>query len=69
MTSLPGWMDIIALSVVEGVTEFLPVSSTGHMIILKEYLKLEDSIEIDAFLVIIQGGAILAVLTFFLQTV
>lgn len=61
------WTDIITLSVVEGITEFLPVSSTGHMILVREILKMEESKQLDAFLVIVQAGAILAVTTIFLQ--
>lgn len=60
-----GWLDIVILSVVEGVTEFLPVSSTGHMIIVKDLMHLENSKALDAFLVIVQSGAILAVVTLF----
>ena len=52
--------------VVEGVTEWLPVSSTGHMIILNEFLKLNVSPEFyDLYLVVIQLGAILAVIVIF----
>ena len=52
--------------VVEGITEWLPVSSTGHMIILNEFLKLNVSPEFyDLYLVVIQLGAILAVIVIF----
>ena len=52
--------------VVEGITEWLPVSSTGHMIILNEFLKLNVSPEFyDLYLVVIQLGAILAVVVIF----
>lgn len=52
--------------VVEGITEWLPVSSTGHMIILNEFLKLNVSPEFyDLYLVVIQLGAILAVMVIF----
>ena len=52
--------------VVEGFTEWLPVSSTGHMIILNEFLKLNVSPEFyDLYLVVIQLGAILAVMVVF----
>ena len=52
--------------VVEGITEWLPVSSTGHMIILNEFLKLNVSPEFyDLYLVVIQLGAILAVMFVF----
>ena len=53
----------IILGIVEGVTEWLPVSSTGHMIIVDEFLKLNVSKEfMEMFLVVIQLGAILAVI-------
>ena len=52
--------------VVEGITEWLPVSSTGHMIILNEFMKLNVSKEFyDLYLVVIQLGAILAVMVVF----
>ena len=52
--------------VVEGITEWLPVSSTGHMIILNEFLKLNVSPDFyDLYLVVIQLGAILAVMVVF----
>ena len=52
----------IILSVVEGLTEWLPVSSTGHMILVDEFIKLDVSKAfMDMFLVVIQLGAILAV--------
>ena len=52
----------IILGIVEGVTEWLPVSSTGHMILVDEFLKLNVSKEfMEMFLVVIQLGAILAV--------
>ena len=62
------WDYLVAFifGVVEGVTEWLPVSSTGHMIILNEFLKLNVSPEFyDLYLVVIQLGAILAVIVFF----
>ena len=53
----------IILGIVEGVTEWLPVSSTGHMILVDEFLKLNSSGAFkDMFLVVIQLGAIMAVL-------
>jgi len=61
----PGWLAIIVLAVVEGVTEFLPVSSTGHMILARSLMGLPASEALDAFLVIVQGGAILAVVSVF----
>lgn len=61
-------LDAVVLSVVEGVTEFLPVSSTGHMILFQKLLGVEETEAVDAFLVIVQSGAILAVLTVFWPT-
>lgn len=54
------------LGVVEGITEWLPVSSTGHMILVDEFIHLEQSKSfMDMFLVVIQLGAILAVILLF----
>ena len=56
----------IVLGVIEGVTEWLPVSSTGHMILVDEILHLDVSKEFfELFLVVIQLGAICAVPTVF----
>ena len=52
----------IFLGIVEGITEWLPVSSTGHMILVDEFIKLDVSDDFkEMFLVVIQLGAILAV--------
>ena len=51
----------IIIAIVEGLTEFLPVSSTGHMIIAEEALGVEHNAFVNAFTVIIQFGAILSV--------
>ena len=52
----------ILIGVVEGLTEWLPISSTGHMILVDEFVKLDVSKQfMDMFLVVIQLGAILAV--------
>jgi undecaprenyl-diphosphatase len=53
-------LDAIILGLVEGITEFLPVSSTGHLIITRDLLGLQGA-TIDRLLIIIQGPAILAV--------
>lgn len=53
----------IVFGIVEGVTEWLPISSTGHMILLDDFLKLNTSAAFkEMFLVVIQFGAILAVI-------
>jgi undecaprenyl-diphosphatase len=56
----------IVISIVEGITEFIPISSTGHMILVDEFLQLsENKTFTTAFEVIIQLGAILSVVVFF----
>lgn len=55
------WFEAIVLSIVEGLTEFLPVSSTGHMIITEGLFHMESTPFVKAFTVIIQFGAILSV--------
>ena len=56
----------ILFGVVEGITEWLPISSTGHRILLDEFVKLNVSKEfLDLFLVVIQLGAILAVVVIY----
>lgn len=56
----------ILFGIVEGITEWLPISSTGHMILLNEFVKLDVSEEFwNMFLVVIQLGAILAVVVLF----
>ncbi len=53
--------EVIVIAIVEGLTEFLPVSSTGHMIIAQNLLGVESTEFVKAFTVIIQFGAILSV--------
>lgn len=56
----------IILGIVEGITEWLPISSTGHMILVDDFMKLNVRDEfMDIFLVVIQLGAILAVVILF----
>lgn len=60
----------ILFGIVEGVTEWLPISSTGHMILLNEFVKLDVSPEFwNLFLVVIQLGAILAVVILYWKTI
>ena len=55
------WIQTIIIAIVEGLTEFLPVSSTGHMIIAQNILGVESTEYVKAFTFIIQFGAILSV--------
>ena len=58
----------IILGIVQGITEWLPVSSTGHMILVDEFLKMNmTDTFISTFLVLIQFGSILAVLVIFFK--
>ena len=59
---MPDWLSVILLGIVEGITEFLPVSSTGHLLIAERVLNVRQS---DLFNVVIQTGAVLAVLPLF----
>lgn len=65
------WIEIIKtilLGIVEGITEWLPISSTGHMILLDEWIQLDVSEDfMEMFLVVIQLGAILAVVALFFR--
>ena len=52
----------VLFGIVEGITEWLPISSTGHMILVEEFVKMNVSEEFwNLFLVVIQLGAIMAV--------
>ena len=57
----------VVLGLVEGVTEFLPISSTGHLIVAERLMKLPGSEALDAYTVIIQIGAIAAVIGLYWQ--
>ena len=66
MISIIEILKTILFGIVEGITEWLPISSTGHMILLNEFVKLDVSEEFwEMFLVVIQLGAILAVVLLF----
>ena len=60
------WLKVILLGIVEGITEWLPISSTGHLILVDEFVELKQN---DAFMkmfnVVIQLGAILAVVVLY----
>jgi undecaprenyl-diphosphatase len=59
---MPDWLINFILGVVEGITEFIPVSSTGHLLVAEHLLKVEKS---DLFNIVIQCGAVIAVLPLF----
>ena len=60
------WLKVLLLGVVEGITEWLPISSTGHMILIEELVHLNVSADfMEMFRVVIQLGAILAVVVLY----
>jgi len=61
---MPDWLINLILGIVEGITEFIPVSSTGHLLVAEHLLHVEKS---DLFNIVIQCGAVIAVLPLFPQ--
>ena len=61
---MPEWLEVIILGIIEGITEFLPVSSTGHLQLAERWLHHPQS---ELFDIIVQCGAVLAVLLVFQQ--
>lgn len=64
---MPHWLIAVILGLVEGLTEFIPVSSTGHLLITEHLLKIGESdfFRSELFNVVIQCGAVIAVLPLF----
>ncbi|GHU77362.1 undecaprenyl-diphosphatase 1 [Clostridia bacterium] len=61
-------LKVIILGIIEGITEWLPISSTGHMILADEFIHLDVSRDfMNMFLVVIQFGAILAVISLYFR--
>jgi undecaprenyl-diphosphatase len=60
---MPIWVVVVLLGVIEGITEFLPISSTGHLLIAEQWLPRQS----DLFNIVIQCGAVIAVLPLFPQ--
>src|SRR4051812_28339839 len=58
---MPDWLSVLFLGLIEGVTEFLPVSSTGHLLIAEQWLPRQT----DLFNIVIQSGAVVAVIPLF----
>ena len=59
--SMPDWLTVTILGMIEGITEFIPISSTGHLLIAEQWLPRQS----DLFNIVIQSGAVLAVLPLF----
>lgn len=59
------WFEVVVLSLVEGLTEFLPISSTGHLILASALMGISEEGFVKSFNIIIQSGAILSVLVLY----
>jgi undecaprenyl-diphosphatase len=63
---MPHWIIAAILGLIEGITEFIPVSSTGHLLLAEHLLRVHES---DLFNIVIQCGAVIAVLPLFPQRI
>lgn len=63
------FLQAIILGIVEGITEFLPISSTGHLILVSELLRIEQTEFVKSFEIAIQSGAILSVVFLYGRTI
>jgi undecaprenyl-diphosphatase len=61
---MPDWISVVLLGIIEGITEFIPISSTGHLLFAEHLLRLKES---DLFNIVIQCGAVIAVIPLFHQ--
>ena len=59
---MPDWITVLLLGIIEGITEFIPVSSTGHLLIAEHLMHVKES---ELFNIVIQCGAVLAILPLF----
>src|SRR5262245_33934232 len=59
------WLQALILSVVEGITEYLPISSTGHLILTSAIMGLNEDSFVKSFNIIVQFGAILSVVVLY----
>ena len=69
---MPDWLQVIILGIIEGITEFLPISSTGHLLLAEQWLSetmFKDDGARERFMVFIQSGAVLAVIVVFKERV
>lgn len=62
---MPDWMVVVLLGMVEGITEFLPVSSTGHLLLVQHWVTRQS----DLFNTVVQCGAVLAVVVIFTERI